>query len=75
MINELIFMNGYGLYVWSAFLFTFVCFMSLYILTKIQYVKESKKFKLKFGTLDPKKAEIARLQIINREILSKIQHI
>ena len=71
MINELTFMNGYGLYVWSAFLFTFVCFMSLYILTKIQYVKEQSKF----GTLDPKKAEIARLQIINREILSKIQHI
>ena len=22
MINEIIFMNGYGLYVWSAFIFT-----------------------------------------------------
>ena len=26
MINELIFMNGYGLYVWSAFGFTLIKF-------------------------------------------------
>ena len=29
MINEIIFMNGYGLYVWSAFSFTFLSFTSL----------------------------------------------
>ena len=70
MINELIYMNGHGLYVWSAFLFTFISFTSLYVVTKIQYVKEKNKFESKFGSLDPKKAEVARSQIINREILS-----
>tara|TARA_B110000014_G_C19535781_1_gene287268 strand:- start:256 stop:483 length:228 start_codon:yes stop_codon:yes gene_type:complete len=70
MINELIFMNGYGLYVWSAFGFTLICFTSLYVVTKIHYVKEKNKFESKFGSLDPKKAEVARSQIINREILS-----
>ena len=75
MINELIYMNGYGLYVWSAFLFTFISFTSLYVVTRIHYVKEKNKFESKFGTLDSKKAEVARSQIINREILSSSQSI
>ena len=75
MINEVITMNGYGLYVWSAFSFTFLSFISLYVITKIQYVKEINKFVSKFGALDSKKAEAARSQIINKEILSSSQTI
>jgi heme exporter protein D len=30
MINELLNMNGYGLYVWSAFSFTLLSFLTLY---------------------------------------------
>ncbi|MDA9594715.1 hypothetical protein N9R60_00170 [Candidatus Pelagibacter sp.] len=63
-------MNGYGLYVWSAFSFTLLSFTILYVITKIQYVKEKKKFMSKFGALDSKKAEIAKSQTINKEILS-----
>ena len=37
MITEILQMNGYGLYVWSSFLFTFVSFTTLYVITKIQY--------------------------------------
>ena len=70
MINELLNMNGYGLYVWSAFFFTFTSFLTLYLITKIQYVKEKNKFISKFGALDSKKAEIAKSQTINKEILS-----
>ena len=70
MINELIYMNGYGLYVWSAFLFTFISFTSLYVVTKIQYVKEKNKFIAKFGNLNAERAASAKLQRINREILS-----
>ena len=75
MINELLNMNGYGLYVWSAFSFTFVSFLTLYLITRIQYVKERNKFVSKFGALDSKKAEAARSQIINKEILSSSQTI
>ncbi|MBD1153440.1 heme exporter protein CcmD [Pelagibacterales bacterium SAG-MED24] len=75
MINELLNMNGYGLYVWSAFSFTFVSFLTLYLITRIQYVKERNKFVSKFGALDSKKAEIAKSQIINKEILSSTQNI
>ena len=70
MINELLNMNGYGLYVWSAFFFTYTSFLTLYLITKIQYVREKNKFVSKFGALDSKKAEIAKSQTINKEILS-----
>ena len=72
MINEILLMNGYGLYVWSAFVFTFLSFLSLYIVTRIQYVKEKNKFIKKFGTLDSERAASAKTQSINKEILSNI---
>ena len=75
MIKELLNMNGYGLYVWSAFSFTLLSFTTLYVITKIQYLKERDKFVSKFGALDSKTAEIARSQTINKEILSSSQNI
>ena len=75
MINEFLHMNGYGLYVWSAFLFTLTSFSILYMITKTQYLKERKKFVSKYGALDSKKAELARSQTINKEILSSSQSI
>ena len=75
MINEFLNMSGYGLYVCSAFSFTLISFTMLYFIIKIQYVKERNKFVSKFGDLDSKKAEVARSQIINKEILSSSQSI
>jgi heme exporter protein D len=75
MINEIIFMNGYGLYVWSAFVFTLLSFTSLFVVIKIQYTKERKKFITKFGTLNSERAAFARSQSINSEILSNISKI
>ena len=75
MINDLILMNGYGIFVWSAFLFTLLSFSTLYVIVKIQYNKELNKFVNKYGTLQPGKAKIARSQTINREILSGSQSI
>ena len=75
MINEILFMNGYGLYVWSAFLFTFLSFVSLYVVIKIQYIKEKNKFIAKFGTLNSERAAFAKSQSINKEILSNTSKI
>ena len=55
MMNEVIFMNGYGLYVWAAFSFTLISFATLYVLIKINLVKEQNKFKAKFGLLSETK--------------------
>ena len=70
MINEFLTMNGYGLYVWSAFIFTLLSFTSLYVVTKIQYIREKNKFIAKFGALNSERAAIAKSQSINKEILS-----
>ena len=75
MINEIILMNGYGLYVWSAFAFTLLSFTSLYVVTKIQYNKEKNKFITKFGTLNSERAAFAKSQSINKEILSNTSSI
>ena len=71
MINELFFMNGYGVYVLSAFSFTLFSFSALYLITKIQFVKEQNKFVAKFGLLNSKKAKSAKTQRINKEILAE----
>ena len=75
MISETLFMNGYGLYVWSSFLFTLLSFISLYIVIKTQYVKEKNKFISKFGTLNSERAAFAKSQSINKEILSNTSSI
>jgi len=75
MINELISMNGYGTYVWAAFSFTLISFTTLYFVTKLQLLKEQKRFIFKFGSLNVEKTRTARLQNINREILSNTSNI
>jgi len=70
MINEIILMKGYGLYVWSAFSFTLISFATLYALIKINLVKEQNKFIAKFGLLGEAKIKVAKTQSINREILA-----
>jgi len=70
MINELLFMNGYEIYVLSAFSFTLLSFTALYLVTKIQLVKEKNKFVAKFGSLNTEKANSAKLQRINKQILA-----
>ena len=75
MINEFLFMNGYGLYVWSAFTFTLLSFVSLYVFIKVQYIKEKNKFIAKFGTLNSERAAFAKSQSINKEILSNTSSI
>ncbi len=75
MINNFLIMNGYGIYVWSAFAFTLLSFVSLYAVIKIQYKKERNKFITKFGTLNSERAAFAKSQSINKEILSNIPSI
>ena len=70
MISEIISMNGYGLYVWSAFSFTLLSFGFLFLVTKLQLLKEQKRFVSKFGSLNIEKIRVAKLQNINKEILT-----
>ncbi len=69
MISEILHMNGYGLYVWSSFLFTLFSFGALYIIVKAQLMNERKRFEAKFKKLEVQKTESARKQKTYREIL------
>ena len=69
MINLLL-MNGYGLFVWSAFAFTLINFFGLYIIINRQLIKENKKFELKFKHLEKIKYTEAYKQRTNHVLVS-----
>ena len=69
MINDIISMNGYGIYVWSAFAFALISFAVLYTVIKVQLVKEKIKFDAKYLTLSSDKKQTARAQEAYKEIL------
>ena len=69
MISDLISMNGYGAYVWSAFAFTLISFSSLYFIIKLQLKKEQKRFEENFSALTEEKYNVAISQEIYREVL------
>ena len=69
MITDLVFMNGYGIYVWSAFAFTLISFLSLYFIISLQLKKEQKRFEENFSMLSEEKYNVAINQEIHKEIL------
>ena len=70
MITDTILMNGYGIYVWSAFAFTLISFVALYTVIKIQLVKEKIKFDTKYLTLTSDKRQTVRVQKTYKGILA-----
>ena len=70
MINEFISMNGYGMFVWSSFFFTFLTFLGLYYVIKTQLIKEQNKFKAKYFDLNQEKLLAVKKQKTYREILA-----
>ena len=75
MIKEILFMHGYELYAWSAFAFTLLSFVAVYVVILTQYIREKNKFIAKFGTLNSERAAFAKSQRINKEILSNTSSI
>jgi len=72
MMQEILLMEGYGPYVWSAFSFTLMSFVILYKIVKVQYVKEQKRFNAKFQRLSYNQKQSAKNQQTYREVLSDI---
>ena len=69
MINEIINMNGYGIYVWSSFVFTLFSFGFLFAIVKINLIREKKMFEENFKQLNEEKIASAKRQKTYREIL------
>tara|TARA_B100000963_G_scaffold297424_1_gene268896 strand:+ start:30 stop:260 length:231 start_codon:yes stop_codon:yes gene_type:complete len=69
---DLLFMNGYGLYVWSAFAFTLFNFLILYKLTSRQLIKEKAKFARKYESLSSVQVILAHKQSTNRTFVRTV---
>tara|TARA_B100000513_G_C11798786_1_gene151159 strand:+ start:317 stop:550 length:234 start_codon:yes stop_codon:yes gene_type:complete len=70
MTLNFIYMNEYGVYVLSSFLFTLICFAGLYLATRAQLIKEQNKFYVKFGELNSDQIQEAKKQKIYKEIIA-----
>ena len=66
---EILFMNGYGVYVWSSFIFTFVVCLYFYLKTKKTLTKLEKDFIKETETLSKIELENLKKQKVVREIL------
>ena len=69
MINNLVFMSGYGAFVWSSFIITFIVCFVFYIKTLKTLKKYEKEFAEDMNKLSTEKREKI---LINSKIASKI---
>ena len=69
---DLFIMNGYGLYVWSAFAITLFNFLILYKLTSRQLIKEKAKFARKYESLNSDQVILAHKQSTNRTFVRTV---
>ena len=58
MSIELLFLGGYGQFVWPAFIFTFVSYFLLYLKTKKDLIRQEKMFLIEFKQMPIAKTEI-----------------
>ena len=69
---DVIIMNGYGPYVWSAFAFTLFNFLILYKVTSRQLIKEKAKFARKYESLNSDKVILAYKQPTNKTFVRTV---
>ena len=67
---EIFILNGYGQFVWPAFIFTFVCCLSLYLKTRKELNKQEKIFLLEFKQELTKKIKFSKTKEQKKEVLS-----
>ena len=62
-------MNGYGQFVWTAFAFSFVSCLYLYLKTRIEFKKQEKIYLLEFGSIETKKIQFSKRKKSTEEAL------
>ena len=67
---EILFLGGYGQFVWPAFIFTFVSCFLLYLKTKKELKKQEKNFLIEFKQTPIAKTEVAKQKKLLKEVLS-----
>ena len=66
---EFLSLGGYELFVWPAFIFTFVSYFLFFLKTKKELKKQEKMFLIEFGQMPTTKNEVAKQKKILKEAL------
>jgi len=69
MSLELLFLGGYGQFVWPAFIFTFVSYFLLYLKTKKDLIRQEKMFLIEFKQISVRKTEVSKQKEFSKEVL------
>ena len=70
MFIELLTMGGYGQFVWSAFIFSFVSCFSLYLKTRSELKQQEKIYLMEFKEIEARKIEFTKRKKSTVEALS-----
>tara|TARA_B100000809_G_scaffold114481_1_gene112881 strand:+ start:108 stop:332 length:225 start_codon:yes stop_codon:yes gene_type:complete len=70
MNTEIFILNGYGQYVWPAFIFTFISCFSLYVKTRKEFRKQEKMFLKEFEQAKTIKTEIVQIKEARKKAFS-----
>ena len=69
MSLDFLILDGYGQFVWPAFLFTFACCFFLYLKTKKEFLKQEEMFLNEFNQLQAIKLRVAEKKEATKEAL------
>ena len=67
---EFLTFNGYGQFIWPAFIFTFVSCFLLYLKTKKELKKQEKMFLIEFKQIPLTEIEVVKQKEFLKEVLS-----
>ena len=67
---ELLILNGYGQFVWPAFMFTFVILLFLFFRIKKEFTEYEKAFLREFNHSQITKIRVAEKERTTKEVLS-----
>ncbi len=70
MNMEFLVLDGYGIFVWPAFIFAFVSCFLLYLKTKKEFKRQEKMFLIEFKQIPVKKNEVSKQKEFSKEALS-----
>ena len=70
MFAEIFTMNGYGQFVWTAFVFSFVSCLYLYLKTRIEFKKYEKIYLSEFGSTEIEEIKFKKRKKSTEEVLS-----
>jgi len=56
---ELLILNGYGQFIWPAYIFTFISCFFLYLKSKKEFLKQKKIYLKEFGKIETIKPRIS----------------